>query len=454
MLRFSTNLSHTVTLWHLRIIFLNNISLLHFSGVALMGLKRWQNAISDFEMSLHHKYPNGQYKLHHKIGMCFVKLKKYKSATLSFKTALDTLKSSDVDSKVRTQFTKILKECITKFSAKPEEKTLTPKLKNIAVTHPNKVDPRLHENVEIMEEVGKGRTAFAKSSIGVGTILALDDAIGGHLNPDDPSKTLQFCVKCLRNVSIPYPCPYSPRVVYCSRKCQEEGSRSFQKYQSQIDLYGMRQKDTKDGCSIFSGLSVLMSKPASFWMEHHTRFLMADSTECEWPTKNSSELERMTNLFDMCTNRDKVDHDTEVRHAVTVVLLLRALRDTTWYEESGLAGEQGGLTREEVIMGRLLHKKRLINDMNAHAIWGVELNPRDPTKIGTENIGQGLYTAIASFFNHDCNPNTIRINMGTQMFLVAAKNIRKGEEITDNYCIHFSDMPASGRRGWIEVELG
>ena len=110
------------------------------------------------------------------------------------------------------------------------------------------------------------------------------------------------------------------------------------------------------------------------------------------------------------------------------------------------------LSKEEVVMGRLLHKIRLIKDMNAHPIWGVELNPRDPTNVGTENIGQGLYTAIASFFNSDCNPNTIRINMGTQMFLVASKNIRKGEEITDNYCIHFSDVPAAERRGWIEVE--
>ena len=192
-------------------------------------------------MSLHHNYADGGYKLHHKIGMCFVKLKKYKSATQSFKTALDTLKSCDVDSKVRTQFTKILKECIAKFSAKPEEKSTNPKLKKIVVTHPHNVDPRLHENVEIMEELGKGRTAFAKSSIAAGTIIALDDAIGGHLNPDDPSKTLQFCVKCLRNVSIPYPCPYSPRVVYCSKKCQDAGRDSFQKYQSQIDLYGMRQ---------------------------------------------------------------------------------------------------------------------------------------------------------------------------------------------------------------------
>ena len=142
------------------------------------------------------------------------------------------------------------------------------------------------------------------------------------------------------------------------------------------------------------------------------------------------------------------------RHSVTVVLLLRALRNTTYYEESGLGVARGpgaGLAREEVVLGRILYKLRLIMDMNAHPVWGVELSPRDTARVGTEQVGQGLYTAIASFFNSDCNPNTLRINMGRRMFLVAARNIRKGEEITDNYCTHFSDMPGAERREWIEV---
>ena len=140
-----------------------------------MSVKRWYNAICDFEMSLHHGYPDGHYKLHHKIGQCFVKLKKYQSATRSFNSALDTLNSSDVDSKVRAQFTKILKECIAKFSAKPEERSSAA---GVRVSAPHSVDPRLHESVEILEEVGKGRTAFARSNIGVGTIIALDEAMG------------------------------------------------------------------------------------------------------------------------------------------------------------------------------------------------------------------------------------------------------------------------------------
>ena len=138
-------------------------------------------------------------------------------------------------------------------------------------------------------------------------------------------------------------------------------------------------------------------------------------------------------------------------HYIIVVLLLRALRLTTWYQDSGLTPGSGPLSKEELVIGRLLHKFRLMNDMNAHPVWGVELNPKDPTQVRTEKVGQGLYTAIASYFNSDCNPNTLRLNVGRTMFLVASKNIRKGEEITDNYCIHFSDMEGAERRDWIMV---
>ena len=213
----------------------------------------------------------------------------------------------------------------------------------------------------------------------------------------------------------------------------------------------MRQKDTKDGCTIFNTLSIMTSKPAQFWLTNQASFLM-ETTETEWPTHNKSELEMYSNMFDMVTNETDVEHEKSCRHSVIVVLLLRALRATSYYQEAEINVDTAGpFSKEEIIIGRLMYKLRLIKDMNAHPIWGVDLNPKDKNNIGTEQIGQGLFTAIASYFNSDCNPNTIRINIGKKMFLIASKNIRKGEEISDNYCSHFSDMNARERREWIEV---
>ena len=80
--------------------------------------------------------------------------------------------------------------------------------------------------------------------------------------------------------------------------------------------------------------------------------------------------------------------------------------------------------------------------------------------------GGGFYSAIASYFNSDCNPNTVRINMGRKMFLVATRNIKKGksylrillsplfslgEEVTENYCAVFSELGVSARKQFLRV---
>jgi len=417
-------------------------------GNALMIAKRWTNAINDFNMAIHHKYSDGIYKIHHKIGQCYVKKKQYQSATKSFQAALDNLNSSNVCKKVQAGFSKILKECISKFSTKPEEGVK--RQAEIVPAIANAIDPRLSDSVEIIEEVGKGRTAFAKTSIGVGSIISVDDCVGAHLNPDDPQKSLQYCLQCLKNITVLYPCSSCPRVVFCSRECQEIAEGSFHKYQCQLDLYGLRLKDTKDGCTIFNSLAIIAGKPASFWLENQTKFLVPNAAS-DWPTPNNTDLEKLTNLFNMITNEEDVSRESQVRHIIVSVLILRAFRKTSFYEDSSIKVEQtGSLSKEELVIGKLLYRIRLIKDMNAHPIWGVENNIKDKSQVGTEQIGGGLYTAIASYFNSDCNPNTIRINLGKKMFLVASKNIRKGEEISDNYCIHFSDMKAKARKEWME----
>jgi len=46
-----------------------------------------------------------------------------------------------------------------------------------------------------------------------------------------------------------------------------------------------------------------------------------------------------------------------------------------------------------------------------------------------------MYTGIGSYFNSDCNPNTIRVNIGKKMLLIASKNIKKGRI---NFCCYLN----------------
>ena len=202
------------------------------------------------------------------------------------------------------------------------------------------------------------------------------------------------------------------------------------------------------------------------------------------------------------TNADLVERETDVRHTLVTILLLRLdshkagiqyqsycsnrlLRGSDFYSSADVevpSSAGAPFKDEEVVMGKLLHRLRLVQDMNAHPIWGVEPDPRDCSRVATHNIGEnyfencfenhitmcisggGFYSVIASYFNSDCNPNTVRINMGREMFLVATRNIRKGEltflhcdkfsqgeEITDNYCAVFSELGVSARKQFLRV---
>lgn len=49
-----------------------------------------------------------------------------------------------------------------------------------------------------------------------------------------------------------------------------------------------------------------------------------------------------------------------------------------------------------------------------------------------KSLGSGLYPT-AALFNHSCDPNLVRTNIGRKMISVAARDIGKGEEVVDCY---------------------
>ena len=67
-----------------------------------------------------------------------------------------------------------------------------------------------------------------------------------------------------------------------------------------------------------------------------------------------------------------------------------------------------------------------------------------------EPIGSAIYNSMA-FLNHSCNPNTIKYWEGTRMVLVASQPIKKGDEVTDNYGMHFTVNNINTRRSWLQV---
>ena len=255
-------------------------------------------------------------------------MKKIQAATVCFTEALELLSKSNEAEKIKKDFTAILhvsknleqqeqllifQECIKKFGGKadePQAKTsplpgkdeLSRNLKQVLIKsgplNPNSTDPRISGNVEILEEVGKGRTALARTSIPIGSIVAMDKGEGTHLNPENPQRSLQYCLECLGSVSVAFPCSGCPRVVFCSRECGEAAEATHHRIPCALDLQSLRGIDNKDGMTIFTCLRLLLQQPATFWLEHHAQLLLP-SPASEWPTPNKTDLERMKNVFYM-----------------------------------------------------------------------------------------------------------------------------------------------------------
>ena len=67
-----------------------------------------------------------------------------------------------------------------------------------------------------------------------------------------------------------------------------------------------------------------------------------------------------------------------------------------------------------------------------------------------ESIGNAIYSSFA-FLNHSCNPNTIKYWEGDRMVVVASQAIRRGQEVTDNYGMHFLNTGRGRRRDWLRA---
>ena len=52
--------------------------------------------------------------------------------------------------------------------------------------------------------------------------------------------------------------------------------------------------------------------------------------------------------------------------------------------------------------------------------------------------------------NHSCDHNILKVNNGGKVTVFAARNIRQGEEITENYYPHFSHLNRIQRRNWLK----
>lgn len=95
--------------------------------------------------------------------------------------------------------------------------------------------------------------------------------------------------------------------------------------------------------------------------------------------------------------------------------------------------------------GRLLTLLQLLQ-FNVHEVSEMELKSPGGYDTASSNfVGAALYPTLA-LFNHSCDPGVVRYFCGTTVVVHAAKGIRPGQPVCENYGPCYSNKPRPERQ--------
>ena len=135
------------------------------------------------------------------------------------------------------------------------------------------------------------------------------------------------------------------------------------------------------------------------------------------------------NYFNLVNHHDQRKIGDIFHRAMFTVFLLRCLQSQGYFPTP--PAEK--LTEDEVYIGTLLMHFLELLQFNAHEVAQFEMVSKTSAE-GAKSvfIGAAVYPTLA-LFNHSCDPCIVRYYVEDYVIVQAIKNIRKGDEICENY---------------------
>ena len=386
---------------------------------SLAAIKGGFPETSLFSLYLH------QAKCHEAIKCAF-------EAQKCYNRAISALDKSDLDQGARDAEKRSIQEALNSLN---KDKTAKAKIaasnKNedvLDITRKHSKYQSLSKHVGIKYSKEHGRFAVAMEDIRPGTVLGIEDPIVSCLDEE----FLQFkCLNCFKSVLAGLPCHTCSNVVFCSLECRRQAISSFHKYECQ------NMHLLKTGPN-YLALRAVTQNSVEYFLENRLKkfenYNETSGTELEEAKSYTSN--DMKNLFNLSTKNTDIEKEMEIY--MIAAYLLKILQSMNYFDLEKKT--ESSLTEEEVYIGMLLSRFVAVAESNSHLICQA---PNESQNIKSlpellqlnfepQQIGFGINSTLA-FFNHSCNPNTVKIQRGKKTFLIASQNIKKGDEIFDNY---------------------
>jgi len=430
-----------------------NLALSYANRSVMFFHKRiYQLCINDINEALANGYPAKlQPKLYERKAECFSNMGNFKDGSQFLEDALKSPLCNE-DPKLKQSLEgklKVFKDSLASQFIDSDDDNLD----DIVIAKPalakNEVLVSADAGVQLCTNKDRGNHLRAARTIEVGEMLVKETPYACVLLN---SFTRTNCYECMLRLSsatmnISY-CEHCSLVGFCSPECKKNAWAKHHAYEcTYLNLIS-----DKAAISHMEHLSLRIVLKAGFERLKELKSSLVEFEkscggkneavviEKDAPYESASYL----NIFRLMTHWSRREPADLLRRALVSALLLRTLVKSDFFGAN--RSEVDLMSDEEVaFIGGLMLRHNQSISCNAHEISELEFNRKSLTDSVTRGIGAGIY-AVLSLFNHSCEPHVTRNFDGPVCTVRAIRTIERGEEIFDNYGVHYAVQEIGERR--------
>lgn len=397
-------------------------------SAALQRLNQQERGILDIDLAVQAGYPEDKmYKLLERKAQLLQDQSQYSEARENFKMAKKHVGNSSLSSSKQDKFhsdiEKQIKKIENKENEKTPEKTTIKSSEFCKLKDPHPFYTSLHNCIQVRYTKEQGRYTVAKEKIPAGTTVLAEDPLAWALEIE---KFGTNCQHCLGQISVIIPCPGCPVVAFCSVKCKDEAMEGY--HARECGLMGIL------GASALNNFCLMAVRSLTRYNVKEIIDMKIDMKPPDIEHGKTVENMRLYESSDIRNGLNLVHHsehletDEMIMRTLISVFLLKCLKQTTFF------GDFSTDKDDDLFISKVIYTFINACPANTHEIHILHTPTMERWSPMAEMkaVGAGLYPT-AALFNHSCDPNIIRCNIGRRMISVTSRDIQPGEEIFDCY---------------------
>ncbi|XP_021928622.1 SET and MYND domain-containing protein 4-like isoform X2 [Zootermopsis nevadensis] len=410
--------------------------------------------------------PEDAIKLLSLAASCHQHKRAWDQAEKVLQEALDKLRNSELENNVKASMTGEIISQLKTINHEKQQDNLKKKLKKTdseprsgswgipEVTYGKNADiPAASAALRLCFSPQKGRYMEATRNIKIGSVLIVEEPYAWALSREAMA---QRCLHCCRLVPAPIPCTQCSTVSYCSEDCRDTGWQDYHRFECHVLHHLLSAKELSKMALLVYRIAVTAfaradptSGDGNLSQKSSAHERDSTSTEsdprCDYPSSVNSPASfpflssDYASVHGQVTNSGSRTPADKLKRATSAFFLMKCLRHVA----------QDMTDDVEMTTSLLRHLQSC--SCNAYQITEHVVPDGDVRNATQNELGGGAYPTV-SLCNHSCNPNVARHSIGRLCIVRAIRNIRKGDEILDNYGPHFLSHDLEERQKYLETQ--